>query len=91
MGVRIAGYSAGERLLILAPPEIHTEIRGIFAEEDEQDSDRPAQRTGRTSVATSREPAAPRRESADVRRKPAVAQADKRIKQVSVPRDTRGR
>lgn len=84
-GVRIAGYSAGERLLILAPPEVHEEIQILFAEQDETETDRPATRASRPAAATQRDVAAIRREPAEPRRKVVAAQPDKRIKQISVP------
>src|SRR5262249_43735508 len=66
-GVRIAGYSAGERLLILAPPEIHNEIRGMFAADSGGTTKTSSDVSSRPARDTSRDLSKSRQNSSPVR------------------------
>lgn len=76
-GVRIAGYSAGERLLILAPPEIHNEIRSLFAADGDAAAENTIEPASRVIPPTPPVAAATRRKSSPVRpeRRPQRKQA----------------
>jgi type II secretion system protein D len=88
-GVRIAGYSPGERLLILAPAEIHNEIRTLFNRDEEgiaESSPESPRTLPNTPRETPREISKPRKKPAAVQ-KAAPQQAERRSKSSAVPDD----